>query len=177
MIFDGSLAIASKSQGKKLEHGVTLSQHLNPRRRMKWSEMDIMFSPSDNPKIEMFDRNLSFMVKILICQHKVAKTLIDNGSALNLIMTYTIIEMGLNLIDLEIVKDTFHGVILRLSSTPLGRLDLPMVCRLGDNKRHETLTFEVANFDMGYNCILGRPFLIKFMTVIHTAYVVMKLSA
>jgi hypothetical protein len=41
---------------------------------------------------------------------------------------------------------------------------------LGDNKHKEMLTFEVASFDIGYNCILGRHFLLKFMAVIHTAY-------
>jgi hypothetical protein len=39
------------------------------------------------------------------------KTLIDNGTSLNLIMRKTIIEMGLNLKDLTPVHDTFHGVI------------------------------------------------------------------
>jgi hypothetical protein len=29
------------------------------------------------------------------------------------------------------------------------------------------LTFEVADFDIGYKCILWRSFLIKFMAVIH----------
>jgi hypothetical protein len=37
------------------------------------------------------------------------------------------------------------------------------------------LMFEVASFDIGYNCILGRPFLLKFMAVIHTAYATMKM--
>jgi hypothetical protein len=37
------------------------------------------------------------------------------------------------------------------------------------------LTFEVANFDIGYNCILGRPFLLKFMVVIHTTYATVKM--
>jgi hypothetical protein len=36
------------------------------------------------------------------------------------------------------------------------------------------LTFEVVNFDIGYNCILGRPFLLRFMVVIHTAYATIK---
>jgi hypothetical protein len=30
-------------------------------------------------------------------------------------------------------------------------------------------------FDIGYNCILRRPFLLKFMAVIHTAYATMKM--
>jgi hypothetical protein len=38
------------------------------------------------------------------------------------------------------------------------------------------LTFEVASFDIGYNCILRRPFLQKFMVVIHTAYATVKMS-
>jgi hypothetical protein len=36
------------------------------------------------------------------------------------------------------------------------------------------LTFKVASFDIGYNCILGRPFLLKFIAIIHTAYVAIK---
>jgi hypothetical protein len=30
------------------------------------------------------------------------------------------------------------------------------------------LTFEVTSFDIGYNYILGRSFLLKFMAAIHT---------
>jgi hypothetical protein len=37
------------------------------------------------------------------------------------------------------------------------------------------LMFEVASFDIEYNCILGRPFLLKFMVGIHTAYATMKM--
>jgi hypothetical protein len=36
--------------------------------------------------------------------------------------------------------------------------------------------FEVASFDIGYNYILGRPFLLRFMAVIHTAYATIKMS-
>jgi hypothetical protein len=38
------------------------------------------------------------------------------------------------------------------------------------------LAFEAANIDISYNCILGRPFLLKFMRVIHTVYATMKMS-
>jgi hypothetical protein len=37
------------------------------------------------------------------------------------------------------------------------------------------LTFKVVSFDIGYNYILGRPFLLKFMVVIHTTYATMKM--
>jgi hypothetical protein len=46
---------------------------------------------------------------------------------------------------------------------------------MGDNKRREMLTFEVASFDIGYNCILEAPFLLKIMAIIHTAYATIKM--
>jgi hypothetical protein len=85
-------------------------------------------------------------------------------------MRNTFIEMGLNLVELTLLHDTFHGIILRQSSTPIGRINLEVSFESGENKRREMLTFEVASFDIGYNCILGRSFLLKFMAVIHTAY-------
>jgi hypothetical protein len=48
---------------------------------------------------------------------------------------------------------------------------------MGDNKHREMLSFEVANFDIGYNCILGRPFHLKFMAFIHTANATIKMPA
>jgi hypothetical protein len=45
----------------------------------------------------------------------------------------------------------------------------------GDNQWKETLMFEVASFNIGYNSILGRPFLLKFMAVVHTTYAMMKM--
>jgi hypothetical protein len=41
--------------------------------------------------------------------------------------------------------------------------------------RREMLTFEVASFDIGYNYILGRSFLLRFMAAIHTAYTTIKM--
>jgi hypothetical protein len=117
------------------------------------------------------------VVKLPIGWHKVAKTPIDNGASLNLIMRKTFIEMGLNLKDLTPVHDTFHGVIPGQSSTPIRRIDLEVSCGTGDNKRREVLTFEVTSFDIGYNCILGRSFLLKFIVVIHTAYATLKMSS
>jgi hypothetical protein len=142
---------------------------------MRWFDDYITFGPEDHPVTELSERKLPFVVKIPIGRHKVAKTLIDNGASLNLIMRKTFIEMGLNLSDLTPVHDTFHGIILGHVSTPIGHIDLEVSCGTGENKRRKMLTFEVASFDIRYNCILGMPFLVKFMAVIHTAYVTIKM--
>jgi hypothetical protein len=143
---------------------------------MRWSDDYISFGPEDHLDTELSERNLSLVIKILIGQHKVAKTLIDIGASLNLLMRKTFVEMGLKLSDLTPVHDTFHGIIPEQTSTPIGRIDLKVSCWTGENKRREMLTFEVTSFDIGYNCILGRPFLLRFMAVIHTAYATIKMS-
>jgi hypothetical protein len=144
---------------------------------MKWSDVDISFGTKDHRDTERLERNLLFMVKFLIGWPKVAKTLIDNGASLNLIMRKTFIEMGLNLSDLIPIHEMFHGVILGQSSTPIGRINFEVSCGTGDNKHKEMLTFEVASFDIGSNCILERPFLLRFISVIHTAYATMKMPS
>jgi hypothetical protein len=90
-------------------------------------------------------------------------------------MRKTFTKMGLNLSYLTPVHDTFHGVIPGQSSTPIGCIDLEVSCGTGDNKHREMLTFKVASFDIGYSCILGRSFLLKFIVIIHTAYATMKM--
>jgi hypothetical protein len=91
---------------------------------------------------------LPLVIKILIGRHKVAKTLIDSRASLNLIMRRTFIEIGLNLSDLTLILDKFHGVILGQASTPIGRIDLEVSYGIGENKRREMLTSEVASFDI-----------------------------
>jgi hypothetical protein len=142
---------------------------------MKWSDIGISFGPEDHTDTELFDRNLPFVVKIPIGRHKVAKTLIDRGASLNLMMRKIFIEMGLNLAKLTPMLDTFHGIIPGQSSTPIRRIDLEVSCGSGENKHWEMLTFEVVSFDIGYNCILGSPFLLKFMAVVHIAYATIKM--
>jgi hypothetical protein len=86
VIFGGSMSIASKTQGKKLEREISLAQCIEPGRKIKLSDVDISFGSEDHPKTELSERNLSFVIKLPIGRHKVGKTLIDNGTSLNFIM-------------------------------------------------------------------------------------------
>jgi hypothetical protein len=66
VIFEGTMFIASKTQGKKLEWEISLAQRIEPKRKMKWSDIDISFGPMDYPETELSDRNLLFVVKLPI---------------------------------------------------------------------------------------------------------------
>jgi hypothetical protein len=111
VIFGGSMAITSKTQGKKLQREISLAQQIEPGRWMRWSDEYISFGPEDHPDTKLSERSLLLIVKILIGRHKVAKMLVDNGASLNLMMRKTFIEMGLKLSDLTPVHDIFHWII------------------------------------------------------------------
>jgi hypothetical protein len=64
VIFGGSMSITSKTQGKKIQHEISLAQRIEPGRMMRWSDVSISFRPEDHPDTELFERNLLFMVKI-----------------------------------------------------------------------------------------------------------------
>jgi hypothetical protein len=111
VIFRGSISIALKTQGKKIQREISLAQRIVLGRMMKWFDVSISFRLEDHPDTELSESNLPFMVKIPIGRHKVANTLIDSRVTLNLMMRRTFIKMGLSLAELTLVHDTFHRII------------------------------------------------------------------
>jgi hypothetical protein len=65
VIFGGSMSIASKMQGKKLQREISLTQRIEPGRRMRSFDAGISFGPEDHPDTELSDRNLPFIIKNL----------------------------------------------------------------------------------------------------------------
>jgi hypothetical protein len=62
VILRGSMPIVSKTQGKKLEIEINMTQRIELERRMKWSDTDISFGPKDHPETELPNQNLPFVV-------------------------------------------------------------------------------------------------------------------
>jgi hypothetical protein len=52
LIFGGSIFIASKTEGKKLEQEISLAQRIEPGRMMRWSDIDISFGSQDHSDTE-----------------------------------------------------------------------------------------------------------------------------
>ena len=113
--------------------------------------------------------------KPYIRNYKVGRTVIDSGSGLNLLFANAYDNLGLPRKRLLLVKEPFYKIMPGMSAYPLGRIDLQVTLREGENTRSEFLMFDVVDFESAYNCILGRPFLKKFMAVTHFAYSVLKL--
>jgi hypothetical protein len=65
--------------------------------------------------------------------------------------------------------------VLTEGEYPLGHIYMPVTFGTPENYRTEFLRFEVASFDCGYNAIIGRPELAKFMAIPHYSYMILKM--
>nr|ABA97602.2 retrotransposon protein, putative, Ty3-gypsy subclass [Oryza sativa Japonica Group] len=108
---------------------------------------------------------------------KLRRSLIDGGSALNILFAKTLDDMQIPRTELKPSNAPFHGVIPGLSATPLGQITLPITFGARENFRTENVYFEVADFETAYHAILGRPALVMFMAVPHYTYMMMKMPS
>ena len=63
------------------------------------------------------------------------------------------------------------------ASKLLGEITLPIQFSTGSNFRIEHINFYVADFNTAYHAILGQPALAKFMSILHYAYLVLKMPS
>src|SRR3954466_15177336 len=99
--------------------------------------------------------------------------LVDGGAGLNLISSAVLRRLQVPDSELE-ETGTFQGINPGRSK-PKGKITLPVTFGSELNFRTEKVTFEVADFPLPYNGILGRPALAKFMAASHYAYNMLKM--
>ncbi|MFX9348005.1 hypothetical protein ABTO05_21045, partial [Acinetobacter baumannii] len=85
------------------------------------------------------------------------KVLVDGGSSINVTFPRTLQGLGVHLKELHESDTPFFGIVPTEGEYPLGHIDMPVTFETPENYRTEFLRFEVANFDCGYNAIIGRP--------------------
>ena len=60
---------------------------------------------------------------------------------------------------------------------PLGSITLPVTFRTEENFRTESVQFDVAEVNLPFNAIIGRPALYRFMAIAHYRYLVLKMPS
>jgi ribonuclease HI len=60
---------------------------------------------------------------------------------------------------------------------PLGSIVLPVTFGTGENFRTENVQFDVAEVNLPFNAIIGRPALYWFMAIAHYGYLVLKMPS
>ena len=103
------------------------------------------------------------------------KVLIDGGSALNILFTGALTELGLTKDDLIPIDSPFWGIVPGRASQPLGQITLLVQFGTANHFRTQYVNFFVVDFDTAYHAILGRPALTKFMIMPHYVYMVLKI--
>jgi hypothetical protein len=84
--------------------------------------------------------------------------------------------LGVTLKELHESDTPFFGIVPTEGEYPLGHIYMSVTFETPENYRTEFLRFEVASFDCGYNAIIGRPGLAKFMAIPHYTYIILKMS-
>jgi hypothetical protein len=100
---------------------------------------------------------------------------VDEGSSINVTFPRTLQGLGVHLKELHESDTPFIGIVPTEGEYPLGHIYMPVTFGTPENYKTEFLRFEVKNFDCGYNAIIGRPGLAKFMDIPHYTYMILKM--
>jgi hypothetical protein len=136
----------------------------------RWLEYTITFSRANQWLNFDHPDKYPLLVDLVIRGSRVKKVLVDGGSSINVTSLRTLLGLGVALKDLTESDTPFFGIVLTEGEYPLWHIYMPVTFGTPENYRTEFLRFEVASFNCGYNGIIGRPGLAKFMAIptIHT---------
>ena len=174
VISGGSSSFSSRREVKLLRREICAFQQGKAEvKRVKWSDVPITFDRDDMSGPDNSEGKIPLVVSPVIANKKVGRTLIDGGASLNLITPRVFKMLQCEESELKPARP-FLGVIPG-EAQPLGRISLPVTFGSRENFRTEKLMFEVAELNLPYNAIIGRPGMNKFMAVPHYAYLVLKI--
>src|SRR6266542_4418991 len=162
MIYGGSDAYESKRKQKLTAREINAITPATPK-YLKWLEVPITFGRANHLDHVPHPGRYPLVLDPIVRMVKLNKVLVDGGSGLNILFSKTLDNMKIPRSELKRSRAPFHGVIPGTSETPLGTIKLPVTFGSRENFRTEDITFEVADFEVAYHAILGRPALAKFM--------------
>jgi hypothetical protein len=174
VIFGRHRSQESKRQQKLNDHQILVSA-TGPPAPYRWSEHPINFTRADQWLNFDHPGKYPLLVDPVIRESRVKKVLVDGGSSINVTFPRTLLGLGVALKELHESDTPFFGIVPTEGEYPLGHIYMSVTFGTPDNYRAEFLRFEVASFDCGYNAIIGRPELAKFMTIPHYTYMILKM--
>jgi hypothetical protein len=174
VIFGGHGSQESKRQ-QKLNDRQILVAAIGPLAPYRWSEQPITFTRADQWLNFDHPGKYPILVDPVIREIWVKKVLVDRVSSINITFPRTLQGLGVTLKELHESDTPFFGIVPTEGEYPLGHIYMPVTFGNPENYRTEYLRFEVANFDCGYNAIIGRPGLAKFMAIPHYTYMILKM--
>jgi hypothetical protein len=174
VIFGGHGSQESKRQ-QKLNDRQILVATTSPPALYRRSKHPITFTRADQWLNFDYPGKHPLLVDPVIRESRVKKVLVDGGSSINVTFPRTLQGLGVPLKELHESDTPFFGIVPTEGEYPLGHIYMPVTFRTSENYRTEFLRFEVANLDCGYNAIIDKPRLAKFMAIPHYTYMILKM--
>ena len=106
---------------------------------MHWLDSTITWGREDHPGLMPNPGSYTLVVDSITAAPryscKFTRTLIDGGNNISILYRETMIKLGISEADLQPSQTTFHGIVLGMSCTPLGCIQLDVVFGTPDNFR------------------------------------------
>jgi hypothetical protein len=141
----------------------------------RWRSTTISFEASDCPDNMAGAGILSLITAPVIANMRLHHVLIDGGADLNVISHAAFKQLQIPGSRLRPSRP-FSRVGAQ-SVYRLGSITLPVTFGTEENFRMENVQFDIAEVNLPFNAIIGRPALYRFMAIAHYGYLVLKMSS
>jgi hypothetical protein len=141
----------------------------------RWRGTTISFGASDCPDNMARAGVLPLITAPVVANMRLHHVLIDGGAGLNVISHAAFRQLQ--------VPGSLLGPSRPFSRVgpqlvyPLRSITLPVTFGTEENFRTENVQFDVAEVNLPFNAIIGRPALYRFMVIAHYGYLVLKMSS
>jgi hypothetical protein len=176
-MYGGSWELTSRKNVKSLRHEVLSATPGVPKAapHQRWRSTTMSFGASDCPDNMAGAGVLPLITAPVIANMRLHHVLIDGGAGLNVIIHAAFKQLQISGSRLGPSRP-FSGVGPQ-SVYPLGSIALPVTFGTEENFRTENVMFDVAEVNLPFNAITGRPALYRFMAIVHYGYLVLKMPS
>jgi hypothetical protein len=176
IMYGGSWELTSRRNVKSLRRQVLLATPGVPKAapHQRWRSTTISFGASDCPKNMAGAGILPLITAPVIANMKLHHVLIDGGVGLNVISHAAFTQ--LQILGSRLGPSRPFSGVGPQPVYPLGSIALSVTFGAEENFRTENVQFNVAEVNLPFNAIIGRP-LYRFMAITHYGYLVLMMSS
>jgi hypothetical protein len=177
VMYGGSRELVSRGSVKTLRREVLSAVPGVPKAapHQRWRSTTISFGALDCLDNMAGAGVVPLITAPIVANMRLHHVLIDGGAGLNIISHATFRQLQIPGSRLEPSRP-FSGVGQQ-PVYPLGSIALPVTFGTEENFRTENVQFDVAEVNLPFNAIIGRPTLYRFMAIAHYGYLVLKMPS
>jgi hypothetical protein len=172
-MYGGSWELNSRRNVKSLHRVVLSATPGVPKAapHQQWRSTTISFEASDCPENMAGASILPLITAPVIANIKLHHVLIDGGAVLNVISHATFKQLQIP--GSQLGPSRPFSRVGAQPVYPVGSITLPVTFETEENFRTENVQFNVAEVNLSFNAIIGRPALYRFMAIAHYGYLVL----